>query len=94
MLPPSPPTDPDVPDYSIRFFTGELRWRRHMDVGVGHSLVEDRFLARSAIHWRFVDQFAESMSPPVFPANGSLRATPPFPPSGPAEHGSPLSQVL
>jgi hypothetical protein len=53
MLPPSPPTDPDVPDYSIRFFTGELRWRWRVDA-IGHSLVEDRFLARSAIHWHFV----------------------------------------
>jgi hypothetical protein len=25
MLPPSPPTDPDVQNYRIRFFTEELR---------------------------------------------------------------------
>src|SRR6516165_6217973 len=47
-------------------------------------------LARSAIHCRFVDRFARSMSSPVFPANGSLLMTPPFPPSGPGEPGSPL----
>jgi hypothetical protein len=51
-------------------------------------------LASSAIHCRFVDRFAGSMPPPVFPANGSLLVTPPFPPSGPGEPGSPLSAVL
>ena len=33
-------------------------------------------------------------SPPVFPASGSLLATPPFPRSGPGEPGSPTSAVL
>ena len=33
------------------------------------------------------------MPPPVFPANGSLLATPSFPPSGPGEPGSPPSAV-
>ena len=51
-------------------------------------------LASSAIHRRFVDRFAELMSLPVFPVDGSLLATPPFPRSGPGEPGSPLSAVL
>src|SRR5215207_3617152 len=58
-----------------------------------HSLIKD-ILASSAIHCRFVDRFAGSKSLPVFPANGSLRVAPPFPPSGPGEPGSPLSAVL
>src|SRR5712691_6630853 len=39
-------------------------------------------LASMASHCRFVDRFVGLMSPPVFPANGSLHAAPPFPPSG------------
>jgi hypothetical protein len=35
-----------------------------------------------------------SVSPPVFPVNGSLSMAPPFPPPGPGEPGSPTSQVL
>ena len=34
------------------------------------------------------------MSPPVFPVDGSLLATPPFPPSGRGEPASPLSSAL
>jgi len=36
----------------------------------------------------------EAHSSPVFPANGSLLATPPFPRSGPSEAGSPTSSTL
>src|ERR1700752_13259 len=42
MLPPSPPTDPDVPDFSIRFFSGELRGGWRVYVATGQSLVEVR----------------------------------------------------
>ena len=35
-----------------------------------------------AIHCRFVDRFAGFMSLTMFPVNGSLHATPPFPPAG------------
>src|SRR6266851_8170275 len=59
-----------------------------------NSTVPGFVLASSAIHRRFVDRFAGFMPPPVFPADGSLLATPPFPPSGPGEPGSPLSAVL
>src|SRR5579863_2251821 len=59
-----------------------------------NSTVPGFVLASSAIHRRFVDRFAGFMSPPVFPADGSLLAAPPFPPSGPGEPGSPLSAVL
>jgi hypothetical protein len=31
MLPSSPPTDPDVPDYGIRFLVSELRPERYFD---------------------------------------------------------------
>src|SRR5215467_6766117 len=59
------------------------------------SLIKDFFfLASSTIQCHFVTRFAGSMSLPVFPDSGSLLATPPFPPSGPSEPGSPLSQVL
>src|SRR5215471_4223589 len=59
------------------------------------SLVKDFFfLASSTIQCHFVNRFAGSMSLPVFPDSGSLLATPPFPPTGPSEPGSPLSQVL
>ena len=59
------------------------------------SLVKDFFfLASSTIQCHFVNRFAGSMSLPVFPDSGSLLATPPFPPSGPGEPGSPLSAVL
>ena len=43
----------------------------------------------AAIHCRFVDRFAGSMSPPPFPGNGSLHAAPPFPLRGPSEPSSP-----
>jgi hypothetical protein len=60
-----------------------------------HSLIEGSCpLSSSAIHCRFVDGLWGSWSPPVFPANGSLFAAPPFPPSGPGEPSSPLSAVL
>lgn len=49
------------------------------------SAVPGFVLASSAIHRRFVDRFAGLMSLPVFPVDGSLLATPPFPPSGPGE---------
>src|SRR5215471_6627159 len=54
------------------------------------SLVKDFFfLASSTIQCHFVNRFAGSMSLPVFPDSGSLLATPPFPPTGPSEPGSP-----
>jgi hypothetical protein len=49
------------------------------------STVPGFVLASSAIHRRFVDRFAGLLSLPVFPVDGSLLATPPFPPSGPGE---------
>src|SRR3954466_1080968 len=54
--------------------------------------------ASLAIMWRLVDRLSAgvlwtglsgSVSPPMFPATGSLTVTPPFPPSGPSEPGSP-----
>src|SRR6516162_1854103 len=59
-----------------------------------NSTVPGFFLASSTIQCHFVNRFAGSMSLPVFPDNGSLHAASPFPPSGPSEPGSPLSQVL
>src|SRR5580704_10566112 len=59
-----------------------------------YSTVPGFFLASSAIQCHFVNRFAGSMSPPVFPDSGSLHVAPPSPPSGPTEHGSPLSPVL
>src|SRR6266496_1575185 len=56
------------------------------------SAVRCFFLASSAIHCRFVDRFAGSMPPPVFPANGSLCAAPPFPPAGSRRARFPRSQ--
>ena len=64
MLPPPPPTDPDVPNCGIRFFTLELRsgrrtympsvtcWSRTM-----HNATSHRRLANSAIHCRFVHRW-------------------------------------
>jgi hypothetical protein len=40
------------------------------------------------------EQFAGYMSPSLVSPHGPRLATPPFPPSGPSEPGSPLSQVL
>jgi hypothetical protein len=59
-----------------------------------NSAAPDFLLASSAIHYRFVDRFAGSIAPPVFPANGSPLATPRFPRPGPGERSSPGSQVL
>ena len=42
----------------------------------------------------FVNRFVGLMSLPMFPVDGSLLAAPPFPPAGPGEPSSPLSQVL
>jgi hypothetical protein len=42
----------------------------------------------------FVDGSWGTGSPPGFQANGPLLMTPPSPPPGPAEHGSPPSQVI
>src|SRR6202047_3615589 len=53
-----------------------------------NSTVPGFVLASSAIHRRFVDRFAGFMPPPVFPVDGSLLATPPFPPSFPALSGT------
>ena len=52
MLPPPPPTDPDVQDYRIRFLTRELRAKR----------------PKSAIHCRVVDRLWGPVSPPCFPS--------------------------
>jgi len=59
-----------------------------------YSAVPRFVLASSAIRCRFVDRFAGCSVPSVFQANGSLLVTPPSPPPGPAEHGSPPSQVV
>jgi len=50
-----------------------------------NSAVPGFVLASSAIRRRFVYRFAGFMPLPVFPVDGSLLATPPFPPSGPGE---------
>src|SRR6516165_7988569 len=64
-------------------------YRSSTHYACGHLLVEEH-LASTAIHRRFVDRFAGLMSPPVFPADGSLHTAPPFPPSGPGKPSSPL----
>jgi hypothetical protein len=67
---------------------GVSRWVVHYRIK--HGIVP----ACSTIQCHFVNRFAGSMSPPLLPDNGSLHASPPCPPSGPTEHGSPLSPVL
>lgn len=88
MLPPPPPTDPDVRNYRIRFFALELRSGRRTYLPSMTQPVERRRQRRppgSAIHCRFVDRVmrfsALSCCPPMvsmrdasLPSIGSRRA--------------------
>ena len=61
-----------------------------------HSLLGQTFSVSRQFGYpcRIVDTGYRVQSPPSVSRHGPLIATPPFPPSGPSEPGSPLSQVL
>src|SRR5580700_5627091 len=103
-LPSPSPTDPDVRISRIRFFMREVRSRMgvrddlvdrpSVDAGRDSSVEEGWPPRRLGYPLSFVDRFVGPESPPLFQANGSLLMTPPSPPPGPAERGSPPSQVI
>src|SRR5258707_9461442 len=59
-----------------------------------HSLTEGIYLVSFSYPCRIVDKVCRVHVPSLVSRHGPLLATPPFPPSGPSEPGSPLSQVL
>src|SRR5216684_7876873 len=87
---PSMPVAPSlrVSSYAFCIHSRSMTWCSEVSTSPGLRL------ASSAIHRRFVDRFVGLMSLPMFPVDGSLLATPSFPPSGPGEPGSPLSAAL
>ena len=76
MLPPPPPTDPDVPISGIRFLTRELRSWWHTAPTVTRWL-GDVTPASSAIHCRFVPRFAGYKVPSRFPSMALSTRRPP-----------------
>src|SRR5580693_2738057 len=90
MLPPLPPTEPDVQNYRLPVPHG----RASLTVGTTDtprdSLVDCQF--SYPLSFRVRDY--EARSPLPCPGSGSLLATPPFPRLGPGESSSPTSSVL
>ena len=77
MLPPSPPTDPDVQNYCIRFFAGELRGQTEDERAPNYRAPRHHAwpsLAESPVRLSIVVTWTRlwAQSPRVFPGNGSL----------------------